>query len=254
VFQPQNVGVTREPPTAAGERPARAVALVSGGLDSAVAAACLVAEGAQIDTLAVEYGQRCQAELEAARAVSLHLGARSHRVVAVDLRTIGGSALTDDVDVPKDRTDAEIGVGVPVTYVPARNTILLSLALGLAEVVGADQLVIGANALDYSGYPDCRGPFLDAFGRLANEATAAGTEGRSHFRVRAPLLELSKAEIVERGTELGVPFEITMSCYDPVEQNGEWLHCGRCDSCVLRRRGFEATAISDPTRYAIGTG
>jgi 7-cyano-7-deazaguanine synthase len=224
--------------------------LVSGGLDSAVAAACLVADGAVLDTLAVEYGQRCQAELAAAESVSRHLGARSHRVVGVDLRTIGGSALTDDVDVPMDRSDHEIGVGVPATYVPARNTILLSLALGLAEVVGADQLVIGANALDYSGYPDCRGPFLDAFGRLANEATAAGTEGRSRFRVRAPLLEMSKAEIVRKGIELGVPLEITMSCYAPVEQAGDWLHCGRCDSCALRRGGFGVAGIPDPTRYA----
>jgi len=227
------------------------VALVSGGLDSAVAAACLVAEGASLDTLAVDYGQRCRIELDAARAVSEFLGARSHRVVSVDLRTIGGSALTDDVDVPKDRSDHEIGVGVPVTYVPARNTILLSLALGLAEVVGADQLVIGANALDYSGYPDCRGPFLDAFGRLANEATAAGTEGRSHFRVRAPLLELSKAQIVRRGTELGVPLAITMSCYDPAPQDGAWLHCGRCDSCALRSGGFAAAGIADPTLYHV---
>ncbi len=231
-----------------------AVALVSGGLDSAVAAACLVAEGAVLDTLAVNYGQRCQAELDAASAVARHLGARSHRVVAVDLRAIGGSSLTADVDVPKDRSEHEIGTGVPSTYVPARNTILLSLALGLAEVLGADQLVIGANALDYSGYPDCRGPFLDAFARLANEATAAGSEGRSRFRVRAPLLTMSKAEIVRRGTELDVPFGLTMSCYDPFEEAQGWAHCGRCDSCALRRAGFATASIPDPTRYAATSG
>lgn len=231
------------------ERPL-AVALLSGGLDSAVAAACVSADGAALHTLAVDYGQRCRAELAASRAVSLHLGALTHREVRVDLRALGGSALTDDIDVPRDRSDHEIGEGVPVTYVPARNTVLLSVALGLAEVVGAADLVIGANALDYSGYPDCRGPYLEAFERLAGLATAAGTEHGVTFRVRAPLLEMSKADIVRRGLELGVSLGATMSCYDPVERDGAWLHCGGCDSCALRRRGFREAGADDPTPYA----
>jgi 7-cyano-7-deazaguanine synthase len=226
------------------------VALLSGGLDSAVAAACVAAEGRTLHTLAIDYGQRCRAELTASRAVSAHLNAASHREVAVDLRALGGSALTDDMEVPRDRTDHEIGAGVPVTYVPARNTVLLSVALGLAEVVGGDTLVIGANALDYSGYPDCRGPYLRAFEALARLATAAGTEDGVRFHVAAPLLEMSKADIVRKGIELGVPLVDTMSCYDPVERGGVWLHCGGCDSCALRRRGFREAETDDPTPYA----
>ncbi len=248
----QNASVTR---TADAVTPL-AVALLSGGLDSAVAAASVVADGRDLHTLAIDYGQRCHAEFHAAHAVSASLGALTHRVVRVDLRALGGSALTSDVAVPKGRNDHEIGAGVPVTYVPARNTVLLSIALGLAEVVGAEELVIGANALDYSGYPDCRGPYLRAFEELAQLATAAGTERGVRFRVRAPLLDMSKADIVRHGLALGVPLSATMSCYDPLEQSGEWLHCGECDSCALRRRGFREAAAEDPTRYApeLGAG
>ncbi len=227
-----------------------AVALVSGGLDSAVAAACVRAEGRTVHALSADYGQRCRAELDAARAVAAALGCASHRVVAVDLRALGGSALTSEAPVPRDRSDAEIGAGVPATYVPARNTILLALGLGLAEVVGAEELVIGANAVDYSGYPDCRGPFLAAFEHLAALATAAGTERGVRFRVRAPLLELTKAGIVRRGAELGAPLGATMSCYDPVRDADVFTHCGRCDSCRLRRRGFAEAGVADPTRWA----
>jgi 7-cyano-7-deazaguanine synthase len=222
-----------------------AVALLSGGLDSAVAAAWVRAEGVAVHTLAFDYGQSHRVELAAAERVSQALGAASHREIAVDLGAIGGSSITGDEAIPKDREDDAIGHGIPNTYVPARNTVFLALGLGLAEVVGADSIVIGANAVDYSGYPDCRGPYLRAFEQLANLATAAGALGRTSFRVRAPLLELSKAEIVTKGVELGVPLELTHSCYDPVGD----LACGGCDSCRLRRRGFEAAGVPDPTRY-----
>ena len=215
-----------------------------------MAAACVAAEGRSLHTLAIDYGQRCRAELHASLAVSRHLRAVTHRVVAVDLRALGGSALTSDVDVPKNRGEHEIGAGVPVTLVPARNTVLLSVALGLAEVVGGTELVIGANALDYSGYPDCRGPYLRAFEQMAQLATAAGTEGGVRFRIAAPLLAMSKADIVRRGLELGVPLGATMSCYDPLQQGDAWLHCGGCDSCALRRRGFREAGADDPTSYA----
>ncbi len=183
-------------------------------------------------------------ELEAARRVADALNAPSHRIITLDLRAIGGSALTDDIEVPKDQ-DPESGE-VPVTYVPARNTVLLSLLLGLAEVVGADQLFIGANAVDYSGYPDCRPAFLETFEKLASLATVAGAEHGVRFRVRAPLLEMSKAEIIRRGLELGVDYGLTWSCYDPSPAG---LPCGRCDSCILRRRGFEEMGEQDPIRY-----
>lgn len=224
----------------------KAAVLLSGGLDSATVLALARAEGLECHCLTVDYGQRHRVELEAARTVARALGAASHRELRIDLRTIGGSALTDDgIAVPEHRpgrTDA-----VPVTYVPARNTILLSLLLGLAEVVGAEQLLIGANAVDYSGYPDCRPPFLEAFERLAALATVAGTERGVRFRVRAPLLAMTKAEIIRRGHELGIDYAITCSCYDPATDGAA---CGRCDACVLRRRGFEAADIPDPTRYS----
>ncbi len=224
----------------------RAVALLSGGMDSAVATAWVLSEGVEVHTVAFDYGQSHRTELAAAKAVATVLGAASHRVVAVDLAAIGGSAITADTPVPKDRPDDEIGAGIPSTYVPARNTVFLSLALGLAEVLEADQIVIGANALDYSGYPDCREPYLRAFEALANLATAAGVEGRTRFRVRAPLVNLTKAQIVAKGVELGVPFEITHSCYDPVGT----LACGRCDACRLRAKGFADADVPDTTRYA----
>jgi 7-cyano-7-deazaguanine synthase len=223
----------------------RAAILLSGGLDSATVLAIARADGFQCHCLTVDYGQRHRIELEAARAVAGSLGAASHREVRLDLRAIGGSALTDDVDVPKDRDLG--GSEIPVTYVPARNSILLSVLLGLAETVGAADLFIGANAVDYSGYPDCRPRFLAAFERLAAVATVAGCERGVRFSIHAPLLHLSKAEIIRRGAALGVDYSLTHSCYDPAPAGGA---CGRCDACVLRRRGFEEAGIPDPTRYS----
>jgi 7-cyano-7-deazaguanine synthase len=223
----------------------RAVVLLSGGLDSTTVLAIARDEGLECHCLAIDYGQRHRIELEAARRVAEALGAASHRVINLDLRAIGGSALTDDIDVPKDQ-DPESGQ-VPITYVPARNTVMLSLLLGLAEVVEAEQLFIGANAVDYSGYPDCRPAFLQAFEALATLATVAGAEHGVQFRVRAPLLELSKADIIRHGLDLGVDYSLTWSCYDP---NPDGLACGHCDSCLLRRRGFQEAGVEDPTPYA----
>lgn len=223
----------------------RAVVLLSGGLDSATVLAMAVAEGYECHCLTVDYGQRHRVEIEAARRLAPMLGAASHRVVGLDLRAIGGSALTDCIEIPKD---AEPGAGaVPVTYVPARNTVLLALLLGLAEVIHAADLFIGANAVDYSGYPDCRPAFLDSFERLAAVATVAGAERGIRFRVHAPLIDLSKSEIIRRGIELGVDHSLTRSCYDP---DPDGRACGRCESCVLRRRGFEEAGVPDPTLYA----
>jgi len=221
-----------------------AVVLLSGGLDSATTLAVARDEGFSCHCLTVDYGQRHQVELEAARSVARQLGAASHRVVSLDLRAIGGSALTDHIEVPH-HDDPGAGA-VPVTYVPARNTVLLALLLGLAEVVGAGDLYIGANAVDYSGYPDCRPEFLRAFEELAALATRAGTEEGVRFRVRAPLLHLSKAEIIRLGVSLGVDYGLTWSCYDP--RPGD-LACGLCDACVLRLRGFEEAGIPDPVQY-----
>ncbi len=223
----------------------RAVVLLSGGLDSATSLAIARAMAFECHCLTVDYGQRHRHELEAARQVAEALGAASHRVIAVDLRAIGGSALTDDVDVPKD-ADPGVG-GIPVTYVPARNTVLLALLLGLAEVVGARDLFIGVNAVDYSGYPDCRPEFLRAFERLARLATRAGTQGGTTFRIRAPLLQLSKAAIIRLGVGLGVDYGLTWSCYDP---SPDELACGHCDSCQLRLKGFAEAGLTDPIRYA----
>jgi 7-cyano-7-deazaguanine synthase len=222
----------------------RAVVLLSGGLDSTTVLAIARAEGLECHCLSVDYGQRHWVELEAARRVAVALGAASHRFITLDLRAIGGSALTDDIEVPKDQ-DLD-SAEVPITYVPARNTVLLSLLLGFAEVVGADQLFIGANAVDYSGYPDCRLAFLQTFEDLAALATVAGAEHGVQFRVRAPLLELTKADIIRRGLELGVDYGLTWSCYDPAPAG---LACGHCDSCILRRRGFEEAGVEDPTAY-----
>jgi len=225
------------------------VTLLSGGLDSAVAAAWSQNEGRTVHGVSFDYGQRHRAEIAAAARVAAALGLASHRVVAVDLAAIGGSALTADVAVPKGREPSAIGRGVPVTYVPARNTVFLSLALGLAETLGAEEIVIGANAVDYSGYPDCRGPYLAAFEAMANLATAAAVEGRAHFRIVAPLLAMSKADIVRTGARLSAPLALTHSCYDPV--GTEALACGACDACLLRRRGFLEAGVPDPTRYAV---
>jgi len=218
----------------------KAVVLVSGGMDSAVVLAIAREQGFAVHALSVSYGQRHTSELEAADRVSRTLGALEHKTVQVDLRAFGGSALTDDIDVP----DAG-GPGIPVTYVPARNTIMLSLALGWAEVLGANDLFCGVNAVDYSGYPDCRPEFIEAFERLANLATRAGVEGAG-IRVHAPLLRLGKADIVREGQRLGVDFAETVSCY---RADADGRACGHCDACRLRTEGFTAAGIADPTRY-----
>ena len=218
-----------------------AVVLVSGGLDSATTLAIARAGGFRCFALSVDYGQRHRAELDAARRVTASLGAETHRVVTLDLAAFGGSALTDrSIPVPQSAT-----TGIPVTYVPARNTLLLALALAWAEVLGARDIFIGVNAVDYSGYPDCRPEFLSAFERLANLATRAGVEGVA-FRIRAPLIEMSKADIIRRGVALGVDYGRTVSCYQADDQGRA---CGKCDSCRLRREGFVAAGMPDPTRY-----
>lgn len=224
----------------------RAVVLLSGGMDSATTLAVARRDGFEAYALSVDYGQRHRLELECARRVAQALGAARHTVVALDLRTIGGSALTDAIAVPKDRPPDAIGHGIPITYVPARNTLLLGLALGYAEVVEAFDLFLGANAIDYSGYPDCRPEFLEAFARLANLATRAGVEGRGTFRVHAPLVHLTKAEIIREGLRLGVDFSLTLSCYDPDAQGRA---CGHCDSCQLRLKGFREAGTTDPVVY-----
>jgi 7-cyano-7-deazaguanine synthase len=220
-----------------------AVVLFSGGVDSSTCLAIAREDGFEPHALAVRYGQRHVHEVRAAErvAAAMHVPLK---VVGLDLRAVGGSALTADLPVPKD---APIGSGIPITYVPARNTILLGLALGYAEVLGAQDLYIGVNAIDYSGYPDCRPAFVRAFEALANVATAAAVEGRASYRVHAPLLTLSKAEILRRGTQLHVPYELTHSCYDP---DADGRACGRCDSCRLRRQGFADAGVPDPTPYA----
>jgi len=224
----------------------RSVVLLSGGLDSATTLAVARAEGYEAHGLSVDYGQRHRRELECARVVATNLGAATHRIVSVDLRAIGGSALTGPLQVPKDRAYEDMARGIPITYVPARNTILLGVALGYAEVVGAFDLFMGANFVDYSGYPDCRPEFLAQFERLANLATKAGVEGKGAFRVHAPLLQLSKADIIRKGMELGVDYGLTLSCYEPDEQGRA---CGRCDSCRLRLKGFQEAGLKDPARY-----
>ncbi|MFN3775086.1 7-cyano-7-deazaguanine synthase QueC [Sphingomonas parapaucimobilis] len=220
-----------------------AVVLVSGGLDSMISAASAKAAGYRVLALSVDYNQRHKVELAAAARVAESLGAERHIVLPLDLSAFGGSALTADIDVPKDGVQP----GIPVTYVPARNTIFLSLALGWAEAAGARDLFIGVNALDYSGYPDCRPEFIAAFEGLAEIATKAGVEGQP-FKIHAPLQHMTKADIVREGTRLGVDMGISWSCYDPTP---EGLHCGECDSCRLRSRGFEEAGIPDPTAYAV---
>ena len=232
----------------------RAVCLLSGGLDSAVTLAEARAAGFETFALSVRYGQRHEVELEAAARVAEALGAEEHRVITVDLSALGGSALTDDIAVPKDRPEVEIGEGVPVTYVPARNAVFLSLALGWAELLRARDLFLGANVVDYSGYPDCRPAFLEAFEDLAKVATVAGAEGSAKFRVNAPLLQMTKAEIVTRGAELGVDFSLTHSCYDPIVNEDEVISCGRCDACTLRLAGFKEAGLEDPVTYAKSEG
>lgn len=216
--------------------------LLSGGLDSATALAICVREGFEAHALTVVYGQRHAVELDAARRVAAALGAAEHKVVRVPLDAFGASALTDDIEVPKDRGDDERAGGIPTTYVPARNTVLLSLALAYAESIGARHLYLGVNAVDYSGYPDCRPEFVEAFERLANVATRMGVEGQE-IRIHAPLLKLRKKDIIETGKWLGIDYSITHSCYDPDEQGRA---CGRCDSCLIRKAAFEELGLRDP--------
>ena len=224
----------------------KAVVLSSGGIDSTTAMAIAKHEGFKIYSLSFFYGQRHAFELEAAQKVANAIGVTEHLVINIDLKQIGGSSLTDDIDVPKDRDEQEITREIPVTYVPARNTIFLSFALAWAEVLKSSDIFIGVNAIDYSGYPDCRPEYIDAFERMANLATKAGVEGTTRIRIRTPLIRLTKAKIIQKGIDLGVDFALTHSCYDPSPQG---LACGRCDSCFLRRKGFKEAGVTDPARY-----
>ena len=223
-----------------------AIVLLSGGLDSATVLAIARAEGYAAHALSFSYGQRHSIELEAARRVAASLGAVQHRIAAIDLRVFGGSALTADIDVPKDRGADDMSHGIPITYVPARNTIFLSFALAWAEVLGSSDIFIGVNALDYSGYPDCRPEFIRSFETMANLATKAGVEGAQRLKIHAPLISMTKAQIIRRGLDLGVDYGLTSSCYDPAPDGSP---CGGCDSCVLRRRGFRENGMEDPLRY-----
>jgi 7-cyano-7-deazaguanine synthase len=220
----------------------RAVCLLSGGLDSSTCLALARREGYECYCLSFDYGQRHKIELDAASRVARTLGAAQHVVARIDLRLFGHSALTGDIAVPKARSLAEMGQGIPITYVPARNTIFLSFALAWAEVLEASDIFIGVNALDYSGYPDCRPEYIEAYERMANLATKAGVEGRTRIRIHTPLLRLKKAEIVELGRDLGLDFSLTHSCYDPAPDGRP---CGQCDSCLLRRKGFEEAGVAD---------
>src|SRR4029077_8337004 len=220
-----------------------AVCLLSGGLDSSTCLALARRDGYECYALSFDYGQRHRIELEAAARVAASIGVREHRTAHIDLRVFGASALTADIEVPKPRSPADMAQGIPVTYVPARNTIFLSYALAWAEVLQASDIFIGVNALDYSGYPDCRPEFIEAYERMANLATRSGVEGRTRIKIHTPLIQLSKAEIIKKGMELGVDFRLTHSCYDPGPGGRP---CGQCDSCVLRRKGFEEAGIRDP--------
>lgn len=224
----------------------KAVVLLSGGLDSTTVLAIAKNEGFACYALSFRYGQRHVAELRAAERVAAHIGVAEHVVAQIDLSAFGGSALTDDIPVPKKRSITEMGTGIPVTYVPARNTIFLSFALAWAEVLGANDVFIGVNALDYSGYPDCRPEYIEAFERMASLATKAGVEGRQRFQIHTPLIHLTKAQIVAKGFSLGVDYSLTSSCYDP-SPTGE--ACGACDSCLLRLKGFSENGIDDPIAY-----
>jgi len=221
---------------------ARAIVLLSGGLDSATTLAIAQSEGFEVCALSFQYGQRHEMELEAARRIAARSKVARHIVFPIDLRAFGGSALTSDIAVPKDRPLEQMSHGIPITYVPARNTIFLSLALAWAEVLGANDIFIGVNALDYSGYPDCRPEYIEAFERMANLATRAGVEGK-RLTIHTPLIRLTKAEIIRRGLELGVDYGLTISCYDPGESGRP---CGHCDACLLRAKGFAEAGIADP--------
>ena len=223
-----------------------AVVLLSGGIDSTTTLAIAITEGYEAYALSFDYGQRHQIETQAARRAADSFGVRKHRIAKIDLRVFGGSALTGDIDVPKQRSETEIADGIPVTYVPARNTIFLAYALGWAEVIQAADIFLGVNAIDYSGYPDCRPEFIEAFQTVANVGTKAGVEGR-RFQIHTPLIKFSKAEIIRKAVELGVDLSLTHSCYDP---SPDGLACGECDSCLLRLKGFREAGIQDPIRYA----
>ena len=223
----------------------RAVVLLSGGIDSTTTLAIAITEGYEVYALSFDYGQRHQIETEAAQRIADSLDAKEHRVAKIDLCIFGGSALTDDIDVPKQRSETEIAHGIPVTYVPARNTIFLAYALAWAEVIAASDIFLGVNAIDYSGYPDCRPDFIEAFETMANLGTKAGMEGK-HFQIHTPLIKFSKAQIIRKSVELGVDLSLTHSCYDPSPQG---LACGECDSCLLRLKGFREAGIKDPIRY-----
>lgn len=231
-------------------RERKAVVLLSGGVDSATTLAIAKTQGFETYALTVRYGQRHGAEVAAAQRVAQQMGVSEHAIVDVDLARFGGSALTDDIPVPKDRTPDDIDRDIPTTYVPARNTVFLSLALGWAETLGASDIFIGANALDYSGYPDCRPEYIAAFERMANLATKGGVEGRMHLKIHIPLIKMSKKEIVKKGLDLGVDFTLTMSCYDP-SATGE--ACGQCDACLLRLKGFQEAGVKDPAGYRAAT-
>ncbi len=226
--------------------PKKAVVLLSGGVDSTTVLAIARSEGFEPHALSFRYGQRHVVELEAAKRVATAQGVTDHVVVEIDLRKFGGSSLTADIDVPKDRPLENMSHGIPVTYVPARNTIFLSFALAWAEVLGASDVFIGVNALDYSGYPDCRPDYIEAYERMANLATKAGVEGHQKLKIHTPLIALTKAQIIVRGIELGVDYSQTLSCYDPTSDGAA---CGRCDSCLLRKKGFVDAGVPDPTRY-----
>ena len=228
---------------------ANAVVLLSGGLDSATTLAIARAKGFTPYALSFRYGQRHQVELESAARVAQALGAAEHIVADIDLRRFGGSALTADIDVPKQRSLDAMGDGIPVTYVPARNTVFLSFALAWAEVLGSSDIFIGVNALDYSGYPDCRPEYIAAYEHMANLATAAGVEGRQRLKVHTPLIQFTKAEIIRKGTELGVDYALTSSCYDP---GPDGRPCGQCDSCLLRAKGFAEAGLDDPLLIKFG--
>lgn len=225
----------------------RTVVLLSGGLDSATTLAIAKQQGYEVYAISFRYGQRHAYELQQAQKLAKSLGVAQHLILEVDLQSLGGSALTGDIAVPKDRSQEEMSTGIPATYVPARNTIFLTMALGWAEVLGADDIFIGVNALDYGGYPDCRPEYITAFEKVANLATKTGVEGTQHFKVHTPLIQSDKASIIRQAQALRIDFNLTSSCYDP---NDEGIACGRCDACLLRQHGFAEAGITDPIAYA----
>ena len=226
----------------------KAVVLLSGGIDSTTMLAIAQSQGYSVYAMSFRYGQRHTLELDRAKQTSEKTGVEKHIIIDIDLRAFGGSALTDDIDVPKERSDQEIGTGIPITYVPARNTIFLSFALAWAETLEIDTVFIGVNALDYSGYPDCRPEYIAAYQRMANLATKTGIEGKTTLEIQTPLISMTKAQIIQKGIELGVDYALTLSCYDPDNQGKA---CGTCDSCLLRRKGFEEAGVSDATVYRV---